>query len=206
MLLARGPRFRLDGEVIRDSALEVAGLLSEKMHGPSVYPPQPASVTGLAYGGTKWNPSPGEDRYRRSLYTFSKRTAPFAAYLTFDGPTGEVCIARRDRSNTPLQALTLLNDSMFTEAATALVNEALGGEAKDSKSIASRLFRRVMTRTPSEAEVADVVAFYEQQMKRLKDGNLSAEKIAAKSDGVDHAAWVMVTRVLLNLDEFVTKG
>ena len=117
-----------------------------------------------------------------------------------------MCIARRDRSNTPLQALTLLNDSMFTEAATALVTEALGSEAKDPKSVASRLFRRVMTRTPSDAEVADVVAFYEEQMERLKDGNLSAKKIATESNGVDHAAWVMVTRVLLNLDEFVTKG
>ena len=204
--LARGPRFRIDGEMIRDAALEVAGLLSEKMHGPSVYPPQPASVTGLAYGGTKWVPSKGEDRYRRSLYTFSKRTAPFAAYLTFDGPTGEACIPRRERSNTPLQALTLLNDSMFTEAATALVDEALAGKSGNAENVASRLFRRVMTRKPSDAELSDVVAFFDGQKKRLHDGELSGEKIAAEGKDVEHAAWVMVARVLLNLDEFVTKG
>ena len=119
-LLARGPRFRLTGEVIRDSALQVSGLLHQKLGGPSVRPPQPPGVTELAYGKVKWNPSAGPDRYRRSLYTFSKRTAPFAAYLTFDGPTGENCIPRRERSNTPLQALTLLNDEMFFEAARGL--------------------------------------------------------------------------------------
>ncbi|MCB1235818.1 MAG: DUF1553 domain-containing protein, partial [Verrucomicrobiae bacterium] len=124
-LLARGPRFRLEGEIVRDAALRAAGLLSPKIGGPSVYPPQPRSVVAVAYSAPKWDPSPGEDRHRRSLYTFAKRTAPFAAYLTFDGPTGESCIARRDRSNTPLQALTLLNDEMFLEAARALAKNAL---------------------------------------------------------------------------------
>ena len=206
VLLARGPRFRLEGGMIRDAALEVAGLLSEKMHGPSVFPPQSPSVTGLAYGGMKWNPSPGEDRYRRSLYTFSKRTAPFAAYLTFDGPTGEACIPRRERSNTPLQALTLLNDEMFTEAASAVVNEALGRDESDTRKIASYLFRRVMTRPPTDEEIADLSAFYDHQMQRLKAGELTAEELADQSKGGEHAAWVMVARVLLNLDEFVTKG
>ena len=125
VLLSRGPRFRMSGEVLRDAALASSGLLSKKIGGKSVFPPQPSTVAAAAYGGTKWNVSKGEDRYRRSLYTFSKRTAPFAAYLTFDGPTGESCLARREISNTPLQSLTLLNDTMFLEAARALAESTL---------------------------------------------------------------------------------
>ena len=109
-LLARFPRKRLEAEVIRDSTLKAAGLLSLKMGGPPVKPPQPDGVSEVAYGSPKWDASTGEDRYRRSLYTFVKRTAPFALYNTFDAPTGEACIPRRDVSNTSLQALTLLND------------------------------------------------------------------------------------------------
>src|SRR5262249_15914160 len=115
-LLGRAPRVRLDAELIRDSLLRASGLLSEKVGGPSVFPPQPASATPEGtYGKLSWTPSQGEDRYRRGLYTFSKRTAPFAMFTTFDGPSGEACVARRDVSNTPLQALTLLNDVVFTE-------------------------------------------------------------------------------------------
>jgi hypothetical protein len=100
----------MSGEMIRDTVLASSGLLSRKLGGPSVRPPQPSSVTAAAYGGARWKASQGESRYRRSLYTFMKRTAPFAAYLAFDGPTGEQCLPRRDRSNTPIQALTLLNE------------------------------------------------------------------------------------------------
>ena len=112
-LLARGPRFRLTGELIRDHMLLASGKLSKKMFGPGVYPPQPKSVLSHAFGSKAWNVSKGEDRYRRSLYTFIKRTAPFAGHMTFDGTSGENCLARRDRSNTPLQALTLLNDCLL---------------------------------------------------------------------------------------------
>ncbi len=120
--LARGPRYRLDAEIIRDTMLFACKLLSQKMGGPGIYPPQPASVTALAYGETPWNASDGEDRYRRSIYTFSKRTAPFAAYTVFDATSGESCTARRDRSNTPLQALTLLNDAMYLEMSRDLAD------------------------------------------------------------------------------------
>ncbi|HZY86218.1 MAG TPA: PSD1 and planctomycete cytochrome C domain-containing protein, partial [Gemmataceae bacterium] len=110
-LLARGPRFRLEAELLRDAALRASGLLSPRLGGPSVFPPQPPGVTTEgAYGALAWKPSAGPDRYRRGLYTFSKRTAPFAAFTTFDAPSGEACVARREASNTPLQALTLLND------------------------------------------------------------------------------------------------
>src|SRR4029450_12577770 len=119
-LLGRFPRKRLEAEVVRDSALSEAGLLSLKMGGPPGEPPQPDGVSEVAYGSPKWDASTGDDRYRRSIYTFVKRTAPFALYNTFDAPTGEACIVRRDVSNTPLQALTLLNDVVFIESAQAL--------------------------------------------------------------------------------------
>ncbi len=113
--------------------LKASGLLSPKIGGPSVFPPQPASVTSEgAYGALRWEPSPGEDRYRRGLYTFSKRTAPFAMFTTFDAPSGEACVARREVSNTPLQALTLLNDTVFVEAAQAFGRQlaALPGSSR----------------------------------------------------------------------------
>ena len=120
-LIVRGPRVRLEAELIRDSALKASGLLSKKIGGPSVFPPQPASVTTEgAYGQLAWKTSEGEDRYRRSLYTFTKRTAPFALFNTFDAPSGEACIARREVSDSPLQALSLLNDTVFVEAAQAM--------------------------------------------------------------------------------------
>jgi len=210
--LARGPRFRLPAEMIRDGALEASGLLSDKMGGPGVRPPQPDSVIELAYGNGTWPTSEGEDRHRRSLYTFVKRTAPFAAYQTFDAPTGESCVARRDRSNTPLQALTLMNDGMFTEAAEALARSTVSSDGPDSVepvAVVDEMFRRVLVRPPSEQEREDFIAFYEAQRERLASGDLEAAEIL-KSEGKpvtpELAAWKMVARVLFNLDETITKG
>jgi len=210
-LLARGPRFRLTGEMLRDGALAAAGLLSPKMGGPGVYPPQPDSVVELAYGSGAWNPSAGEDRYRRSLYTFSKRTAPFAAYLVFDGPTGENCLPRRDRTNTPLQALALMNDPMFHEAAEGLARLTGASAAPSVGGLdpLGSLFRRVLTRTPSEAERKEYLAFYETQRARLASGGLEAGAILSAEKGpvtAELAAWAMVARVLLNLNENITRG
>lgn len=208
-LLARGPRFRLPAEMIRDGALRASGLLSEKRGGPGVYPPQPESVTAMAYGNTAWKVSEGEDRYRRSLYTFAKRTAPFAAYLAFDGPTGESCLPQRDRSNTPLQALTLLNDPMFGEAAEALAHATGLNDPSNPVASLDAMFRRVLTRPPTESERDEFLAFYEAQKARLQSGEL--DPVALLSDApadraAEIAAWKMVARVLLNLDEAITKG
>jgi len=206
ILLARGPRFRLTGEMLRDGALASAGLLSPKMGGPSVYPPQPGSVVELAYGNDAWKTSGGEDRYRRSLYTFAKRTAPFAAYLTFDGPTGENCLPRRDRTNTPLQALTLMNDPMFHEAAEGLARLAVAGGGSDPLGL---IFRRVLSRSPGGAEAKEYLAFYEAQRARLASGELKAEAILSTEKGPvtpELAALVMIARVLLNLNENITRG
>jgi mono/diheme cytochrome c family protein len=207
-LLARGPRFRADAEIVRDSILAAAGLLSGKMYGPSVYPPQPASVTNEgAYGKLAWNASAGEERYRRSLYTFSKRTAPFALYGTFDAPTGEACVARRELSNTPLQALSLMNDQVFTEAFQALGKLAAGQKGDDAAKI-DFVFRRALTRKPTADEAELLARFAAAQRQRIAAKELDPQKLAGTKDGdvTEHAVWTAVARAVLNLDEAVTKN
>lgn len=206
-LLSHFPRTRLEAELVRDSALRISGLLSEKIGGPSVFPVQPASVTTEgAYGGLGWNVSPGEDRYRRGLYTFSKRTAPFAMFATFDGPSGEACVARREISNTPLQALTMLNEPTLLEAAQALGAKA-ATSGRGSAETATDIFRRCLTRPPTQQELTLLVKYYETQKKRLAAKELDAEKIAGPSEGdaIERAAWTLTARAVLNLDEAITK-
>ena len=203
-LLARGPRFRVDAETVRDIMLTSSGLLTTKLGGPSVYPPQPASVTALAYGGAQWPVSQGEDRYRRSLYTFNKRTAPYAAYTVFDGPTGENCLPRRDRSNTPLQALTLLNDEMFLEMARTLGTAAAkrDGELPDK---ATWIFQRLLTRAPREDELTSLIRYVTAQQKRLEAQEIGTKKIAGNEATSEIGALTMLARSLMNLDEVITK-
>jgi len=205
-LLARGPRNRLEAEMLRDAMLQASGLLSPKMYGPGVFPPQPKSVSALAYGNYQWKPSTGEDRYRRSLYTFSKRTAPFAAFTVFDAPTGENCIARRDRSNTPLQALTLLNDAMFLEMAQALAKQAMKQHPDSETHCATAIFRTFLTRPPTTKEQTKMLAFVHEQQQRLTQGDLAAEQINGdKNKDIQLAAWTMLARVIMNLDEAVSR-
>jgi hypothetical protein len=201
--LARFPRIRLEAEMVRDSVLRNSGLLTEKIGGPSVRPPQPDGVTEVAYGAPKWNASSGEARYRRSLYTFTKRTAPFALYNTFDAPTGEACIARRDVSNTPLQALSVLNDVVFAEASQAL-GAALAAEQGDVAKRIAVLIRRTLSRDAKPDEVALMQKFFESQRERFASGQLDAKKFNAKSP--EAAAWTTLVRSIFNLDEALTKG
>ena len=203
-LLARGPRFRVDAETVRDIMLKSSGLLTTKLGGPSVYPPQPASVTALAYGGGKWAVSKGEDRYRRSIYTFNKRTAPYAAYTVFDGPTGENCLPRRNRSNTPLQALTLLNDEMFLEMARSLGTTAAKRDV-ELPDQARWIFQRLLTRAPGKSELASLVRYVRAQQKRLDASELDRKKIGGAEATVEAAALSMLARSLMNLDEVITK-
>ena len=209
ILLARGPRFRMEAEMVRDSALVASGLLSEKIGGPSVFPPQPPGVSSEgAYGPLDWNTSTGPDRYRRGLYTFAKRTAPYAMTATFDGPSGEVCVARRDRSNTPLQALTSLNDTVFLECARALGQLAVQAEGDDAARV-EVLFRRCLTRPPSSEERLALAQFYETQLARFAGGELKATELMdapAAAHLNEQAAWTTVARVLLNLDETINKS
>jgi Protein of unknown function (DUF1553)/Protein of unknown function (DUF1549)/Planctomycete cytochrome C len=204
-LLSRGPRLRLDAELIRDSVLKVSGLLSPKIGGPSVFPPQPANVTtDGAYGALAWNVSPGEDRYRRGLYTFSKRTTPYAMFTTFDGPSGEACVARREVSNTPLQALTLLNDAAFLEAAQAIGRQLAAGKGPPDLK-ARELWRRCLIRPPTADEEKLVVGFYTAQRKRLSDKAGDLIELTGDSELLDRAAWTAAARAVLNLDEMVTR-
>lgn len=204
-LLARGPRHRLDAEMVRDAALVASELLCSRIGGPSVYPPQPQSVTQLAYGGTPWPTSAGADRYRRSLYTFAKRTAPFAAYATYDAPTGENCTVVRGRSNTPLQALTQLNDEMFMEMSRALAQRAMV-EAEGEAERLEFIFRQCLTRFPTDHEQASILAYRSEQLARLEAGQLDPAAVAAAPEAsAERASWAMVARVVMNLDEMISK-
>ena len=206
-LLARGPRFRVEAESVRDSLLSVSGLLGRKLGGPSVFPPQPANITTEGtYGQLAWKVSEGLDRHRRSLYTFAKRTAPFAMFTTFDAPSGEACVVRREVSNTPLQALTLLNDVVFTEASQSLGRQFAALPSSDDARL-SELFRRCLTRPPTDAEIALLSRFLKTQRERLAAKELDAATLAGpgETDASERAAWSLVARALLNLDEAVTK-
>ena len=196
----------MSAETVRDAMLKASGLLSKKMYGPSVYPPQPADVTALAYGSPKWTPSAGEDRYRRSLYTFSKRTAPFAAYAVFDAPTGESCVARRNLSNTPLQALTLLNDEMYLEMSRALASDAFVKHTDSKPECATEIFRTLITRSPRADELKTLLEYQRAQQLRLTSGEMDPAKISGDEEtSPELASWMMLARSVMNLDESITK-
>ncbi len=198
-LLARGPRFRIEAEMVRDVALVASGRLSRKMGGPSVFPEQPDGIWDSPYNRARWIESEGEDRYRRSLYTFLKRTAPYPLFTTFDATSREYCTVRRVRTNTPLQALAALNDEGLFELAQALGRRMAeeGGPTVDDRLTLG--FRLVTSRTPTEAERARLRRFFEDARSHY----------TARHDAgldPDTMAWTMVGNVLLNLDETLTKG
>ena len=206
VLLARGPRVRLDAEVIRDSMLAAAGILSPKMGGPGVRPPQPEGITEVTFGGPKWPASTGEDRHRRSIYTYQKRTAPFAMSVTFDGPSGEACVVRRDVSNSALQALTLLNDPMFMEAARALGAAVMQAGSGDDVRLTD-LGRRLLARPFDPIEHAALAEYLATQRQRIAAGELDAARLAGGPgpDAAEQAAWMLVARAAMNLDEAIVK-
>jgi hypothetical protein len=172
-LYARGAKFRLDAEVIRDQALAVAGLLSNKMYGPPVMPWQPEGVWQVVYNGESWKTSTGEDRYRRALYTFMRRTSAYPAMMNFDAPTGETCTIRRIRTNTPLQALTTLNDPAFVEAAQSLAAQAL--QAKDPL---AAMFDAVLLRQPTPAEAKRLRELHRQAEAEYRTQPAMAQQLA----------------------------
>lgn len=203
-LMSHGPRTRLDAEFIRDTILTASGLLTPTLGGPSVYPPQPDVVARENfYAKFEWKTETGPNRYRRGLYTFAKRTNPYAMFSTFDGPTGQVCLARREKSNTPLQALTMLNDTVVVEAAQKLGRDA-AARGGDTSELARWLFRRSLVRPPVESELSAVVSFYDQQRAALDSGR-ARELMADKAATVDQAAWMLVARAILNTDELIVK-
>jgi hypothetical protein len=195
-LLARQSRLRLEAELIRDSALAASGLLARKIGGPSVFPPQPEGVMTLGQQKREWRTSPGADRYRRGMYTFFWRATSHPALMVFDAPESTRTCTRRTRSNTPLQALTLLNDEGFVELAHGLAERVLR-EAPPQDTERLRLaFRLCLARSPASAELERLARLLDQERSEIVAGN-AAER--------DQLAYTAVARVLMNLDEFITR-
>ena len=204
-LLSRGPRFRLSAEMVRDQALKVSGLLTQKLGGKSVMPPQPDGIWKSTYNGNKWNNAVGPDRYRRGLYTYLKRTSPYPSMITFDGGSGEVCQIRRIRTNTPLQALIVLNDVVYVEAAGALSQKMMQQDGDTAQKI-THGFKSVLIRQPEPMEVERLVKLYDSLKADFTKDDASAKELlisAGLKEG--DAAMVCVANVLLNLDETLTK-
>lgn len=217
-LLARGPRFRADAEVIRDLALYAGGLLVEKIGGPSVKPYEPPGLweTVSFNNSQKYVPDKGEGQYRRSLYTFWKRQSPPPNMLLFDAPSREYCVARRPRTNTPLQALVTLNDPQFVEAARAMAVRVLREGGPTAFGRLSYAFRLATARQPRDAELAVLLRTLRAQLKefRTEEGRRRAAEFLqvgswrapAELDAAELAAWTTITSMILNLDETLTKG
>ncbi len=201
----RGPRFRLPAETVRDQALAVSGLLTRRVGGPSVMPPQPAGVWKTTYSDLKWQTAADADRYRRGLYTYWKRTSPYPAMTTFDAGSGEVCQIRRVRTNTPLQALVTLNDPAFVEAAGALAKQMSEVNGNLTEQL-HRGFRLVLTRPPADEETSRLIALYASMRAEFASDQKAANKLTQAAGGQQgDAALVAVANVLLNLDETLMK-
>lgn len=217
-LLARGPRFRVDAEIVRDIALAASGLLNEKVGGPSVCPPAPDFLfqPPASYGPKVWNEAVGAERFRRAIYTFRFRSVPYPALQNFDAPNGDFSCVRRTRSNTPLQALTTLNEPLFLECSRALALRTLkdGGDTDEKR--LTYAFRRCLSRTPDAQETLALLDLLNRQTKRFSEGGPNPSDLAALDPAhpaqlpggatpARLAAWTAVSRVLLNLDETITK-
>jgi mono/diheme cytochrome c family protein len=217
-LLARGPRLRVDAEIVRDVSLAASGLLNDKVGGPSAFPPLPKFMVQppVSYGPKVWNDATGPERYRRALYTFRYRSVPYPALEAFDAPNGDAACVRRSRSNTPLQALTGLNEPVFVECAQALGLRTLQDGGKTDNERVVYAFRRCLTRTPTATETAELLSLVQKQRQRFtqpgaKPLDLAVAdpakppKLPEGTTAADLAAWTVVARVLLNLDETITK-
>jgi mono/diheme cytochrome c family protein len=217
-LLARGPRFRVEGEIVRDVALAASGLLNPALGGRSVYAPAPEFLfqPPASYGPKVWNEEKGADRYRRSLYVFKFRSIPYPVLMNFDAPNGDFSCVRRPRSNTPLQALTSLNETLFMEAAQGLASRTLteGGKTDDER--ITYAFRRVLSRPPTKDERAELKGLLDRQKQRISEGWVNPFELATGKNELPKdlppnatpaqlAAYAAVSRALLNLDEAITK-
>ena len=217
-LLARGPRFRVEGEIVRDIALAVSGLLNPALGGRSIYPPAPEFLfqPPASYGPKTWMADSGPERYRRSLYVFKFRSAPFPMLQTFDAPNGDFSCVRRLRSNTPLQALVSLNEPVFVECAQALARLTLAEGGKTDADRITYAFRRAVSRQPTADEKQELLSLLDKEKTRIGAGwvntyelatgkNEVPAKLPAGTTPTQLAAYTVVSRVLLNLDETITK-
>jgi hypothetical protein len=202
---SRGPRLRLTAEEIRDQALSVSGLLSDKMFGPGVMPPQPDGVWEHRYLGNLWKTSEGEDRYRRGIYTYLKRTSPYPSMITFDAGSREVCLVNRSPTNTPLQALVTMNDPVFLEAAMHL---AKSYSNKEPKAAITEMYQKATFRAVDEAKLDALVNLYEEAKKAFQDDSDQLHDFFGLKEDIDKntASLAVVANAIMNLDEFLTHG
>jgi hypothetical protein len=204
-LLARQNRLRLDAEIVRDVCLTASGLLTPTLGGPSVYPPIPAGVMDLGQRKQPWPTSTGPDRYRRGLYTFHFRATPPPAMSVFDAPDGYSTCTRRIRSNTPLQALALLNDAAYFEFAEGLATRVLKEVPANDFARLEHAFRLCLARKPSATEVARLGDLFKGELAAVTEAEVKSTKAPAGVEPKQFAAWTTVARVLLNLDETITR-
>jgi len=217
-LLARGPRLRVEAEGVRDIALSASGLLNDKIGGPSVFSPAPEFLfqPPASYAPFPWKEETGSERYRRALYTFRRRSTPYPMLQVFDAPNGDFSCVRRMRSNTPLQALVLLNEPLFVECAQALALKALQEGGSTDRERVTYAFRRALSRSPSSDEKSELLSLLQKQQRRGAEGWVNSSEIATgKSEPpkdlpkgttpTQLAAYTVVSRVILNLDETITK-
>lgn len=202
-LLARGPRNRLTAEMVRDQALAASGLLSRELHGPPVMPPQPEGVWAAVYSNHKWVDETGPDRYRRSLYTYLRRSAPYPSFLTFDAPAREACTPRRSPTNTPLQSLVTLNDPVYVEAAVALGDRMFQQTGADLRERVIHGFRLIATREPTDRELAPLVELYSDSLQLLESEARLPYPVEAPE--LKRRAFAAVASAMLNLDCVLTK-
>ena len=210
-LLARQNRFRVEAEIVRDISLAAAGLLSEKIGGPSVFPPIPPGITDKNYNSSfKWKVSPGEDRYRRGMYTFFKRTAPHPNLMSFDCPDSNVTNVERTRSNTPLAALITLNNETFTEAAKVLASRVLIEADGDDAAKLAHAFQLCLSRKPEPAELNRLSSLLAESRAFYRENEEAAKELACRSvpdcTEAEVASWYATVRVILNLDEFLVRS
>ena len=215
-LLARAPRRRLDAEAVRDQALALSGLLSHKLGGPSVYPPQPDGLWKVAFNGGQnaYPTSKGEDRYRRGLYTFWRRTMPYPSMTTFDAPSRESCTLRRQPTNTPLQAFVTMNDPVYVECSQALGRRIVKEGGADAASRVRHGLRLCLGRVPTDDQVQALTKLYLDELAQYQADTAGALKLATQplgplpdgADAAELAAWTVVANVLLNLDAVLTKN
>lgn len=213
-LLSRGGRHRLPAETIRDQALAVSGLLSRKRGGPPVMPPQPAGLWRSTYNTRTWVDAEGEDRHRRGLYTFLKKTTPYPSFVTFDAGSGEICQIRRIRTNTPLQALVTLNDPVYLEAAGALAKRMVAETDGTPAAVVTRGLRLALVRPPRAGEADPLVRLLDEARERFESDPAATDAllVAARAEPPPGAirpavaATVVAASAILNLDEFLTRN
>jgi hypothetical protein len=209
--LGRQSRLRLEAEMIRDTALTATGLLTSRIGGPSVFPPQPEGIYDFTQNQKNWKASVGGDRYRRGMYTYLWRSSPDPFLTTFDAPSGNVTCTRRVRSNTPLQSLTMANDAAFVEIAQRLAARVLRESPSPAAEERLRLaFRLCLAREPDDYETSRLLAFVQKQRAAWRAEAAGGQTGAvqgkpASVPSADAAAWTALARVLLNLDEFITR-